>query len=388
MTRTQSISVIGGGLAGLTAAIACAEGGARVTLYEAHRTLGGRARSTSGPYIANDGTHAVYADGEPFRWLAARDLVQPFARPSLRQLAAMRFRHQGRLAALPPAPLARFVLRRSRTAPVAEDFRSWGTRELGAETMRAVCGLAGVLTYEADPGRLSAAFVWERVTRAFAPKYPAARYPLGGWGAMVARMAGLARELGVAIETGTRVDRLPESPVIVATSLDAARRLLDEPALRWESGRAVLLDLAVRSRGKDPFLVSDLDEGGFAEAYSMPDPSAAPAGETLYQLELPSGGEEDRRRATARIERLADTAIPGWRDRMTWRRDQTAQGRTGALDLPGRTWRDRPAIDRGDGVFLAGDMVAAPGLLAEVSINSARAAARAALAAARITAAA
>ena len=43
------------------------------------------------------------------------------------------------------------------------------------------------------------------------------------------------------------------------------------------------------------------------------------------------------------------------------------EARTGPLDYPGTSWRDRPAIDRGDGVFLAGDMVAAPGLLSEVS---------------------
>ncbi|WP_347814060.1 hypothetical protein [Actinomadura sp. 7K507] len=50
------------------------------------------------------------------------------------------------------------------------------------------------------------------------------------------------------------------------------------------------------------------------------------------------------------------------------------------LDLPGRTWCDRPAIDQGDGRFLAGDMVAAPGILAEVSINSALTAASKAIA--------
>jgi monoamine oxidase len=38
-----TVTVLGGGLAGLTAAIACAEGGARVSLHEAHNTLGGRA---------------------------------------------------------------------------------------------------------------------------------------------------------------------------------------------------------------------------------------------------------------------------------------------------------------------------------------------------------
>jgi hypothetical protein len=56
------------------------------------------------------------------------------------------------------------------------------------------------------------------------------------------------------------------------------------------------------------------------------------------------------------------------------------ESRSGALDLPGTTWRDRPAIERGEGVFLAGDMVAAPGLLSDVSFASAIEAARGAMA--------
>ncbi|NDZ83659.1 FAD-dependent oxidoreductase, partial [Streptomyces sp. SID10853] len=50
-----------------------------------------------------------------------------------------------------------------------------------------------------------------------------------------------------------------------------------------------------------------------------------------------------------------------------------------AVDPPGTTWRDRPAVRRGDGVFLAGDRTAAPGMLAEVSFNSALEAATLAL---------
>jgi hypothetical protein len=56
-------------------------------------------------------------------------------------------------------------------------------------------------------------------------------------------------------------------------------------------------------------------------------------------------------------------------------------GRTAALDFPGQTWRDRPAVDRGDGVFLAGDMVAAPGCLSEIAWASGIEAGRLALAA-------
>ncbi|MFD8561980.1 FAD-dependent oxidoreductase [Streptosporangium canum] len=381
---TQEITIVGGGLAGLTAAIACAEGGARVTVHEAHRTLGGRARSTAAPYIANDGTHVFYSDGAPWRWMAARGLVQPFRRPTPGMLARFRFRHGDRLTARPPwALLSAIVARRRLRAPVDEDFRTWGIRHFGEEGTRAAAGLVGVITYDADPGRLSAAFVWERLLRATAPRYPAPRYVVGGWQRVVDRMAAHARGLGVRIETGARVDRLPEdTPVIVATSLEAARTLLGDESLRWESGRAVLLDLGLTRRPGDLFVVYDLDEGGFLEQYTLPDASLAPAGHALFQLEMPSRPGEAKAGAIARAERLADLGLPGWRSRTTWRREVTAGGRTGALDLPGLSWRDRPAIDRGHGVWLAGDAVAAPGLLSEVSTHSALAAARSALQAA------
>jgi hypothetical protein len=73
----------------------------------------------------------------------------------------------------------------------------------------------------------------------------------------------------------------------------------------------------------------------------------------------------------AAAEALLELGVPGWRGRTAWRRDAVARGRTGAVDLPGTTWRDRPAVRQGDGVFLAGDQVAAPGLLSEVSFTSA-----------------
>lgn len=44
---TQRVSIIGGGWAGLSAAVAACEAGHQVTLYEASHTLGGRARSVS-----------------------------------------------------------------------------------------------------------------------------------------------------------------------------------------------------------------------------------------------------------------------------------------------------------------------------------------------------
>lgn len=63
--------------------------------------------------------------------------------------------------------------------------------------------------------------------------------------------------------------------------------------------------------------------------------------------------------------------VPGWRQPHRVAQDGTAHYGTGVLDLPGQTWQDRPGVDQGDGVFLAGDEVAAPEMLAEVSFASA-----------------
>ena len=380
----QKITVVGAGLAGLTAAIAAAEGGAEVVLREAHRDLGGRARATAGPYIAHEGPHAFYCDGPHWSWLADRDLLGPVARVSLREVRTARLRRHGRLRALPPAELTRMLVHRRLRAPVDESFHEWAGARFGASAARAAANAMGVATYDHDPGRLSAAFVWNLLLRVSAPRPLAVRFVLGGWPRLVERMRHRAEQLGVEIRPGSRVTALPEPPVIVATQLEAAGTLLGDPTLSWESGRCLLLDLGLRSRPGDPFGILDLDEAGYVQRTSGPDPSVAPAGHSLLQATMPLQPGEARVDAMVRLERLLDLGYPGWRERVEWRREAVASGRSGALDLPGRSWRDRPAVERGGGVFLAGDLVAAPGIRAEVSINSGVLAAAAALRAAGV----
>ncbi|MFF8384839.1 phytoene desaturase family protein [Streptomyces kanasensis] len=377
----RHVTVVGAGLAGLTAAITAAEGGARVTLYEAHRTPGGRARTAEHQYRTNEGPHALYCRGPHWSWLAARGLLGPMASLPAREGARFRFHRDGALRRTPPLGLLRLARRSPERAPVDVDFATWAGAEVGPAAARAAAHYSGVALFHHDPGSLSARFVQERLHRSAALP-PEARYPRGGWGRVVERMAVRARELGVRLETGVRVDTLPgtaDGPVVVATSLAAARRLLDDPSLTWESGRTALLDLALRTREGDPFVVSDLDAPGWLERFTAQDPTLAPAGRQLLQGQFPVGPGESRDRGLARAERLLDLGFPGWRDRTVWRRDALATGRTGAVDRPGTTWRDRPAIDRGDGVFLVGDAVAAPGVLAEVAFTSGREAALLAL---------
>ncbi|MFH8346879.1 FAD-dependent oxidoreductase [Streptomyces sp. NPDC018045] len=367
--RRPHITVIGGGFAGLTAAISSAEGGATVTLHEAHRALGGRARTADRPYRTNEGPHALYNGGPHWTWLKQRGLLKPLAPLPLLPATRIRFHRNGVLRRIPPAGLLK--LRGRRRAPVDQDFFTWAASQVGEAAARAAAHYIGVATFHHDPGSLSAAFVQERLRRATALP-PEARYIRGGWGELITRMADQARVLGVRVETGARVDALPEDgPVIVATQLESARALLKDDRLRWESARTALLDVALRSRHGDLFAVSGLDFPGWVERFTTADRSLAPYGEELLQCQAGIGPGENRADGIARAERLLDAGFPRWRERATWRRDALALGRTGAVDLPGTTWRDRPSVDRGDGVYLAGDQVAAPGVLSEVSFSSA-----------------
>lgn len=367
----QSITVVGGGFAGLTAAISAAESGARVTLHESHHTLGGRARTAESPYRTNDGPHALYRGGPHWTWLKRRGLLGPIASVPPLEGARFRFRRGGALRRTPPLGMLRIARRPAADAPVDADFLSWATTVAGPGAARAAAHFSGVALFHHDPGSLSARFVQERLRRATSLP-PEAHYPRGGWGTLIDRMAARAWDLGVRIETTSRVDALPEGhgPVVVATSLDSARVLLRDDSLRWTSGRTTLLDLALRTRRGDAFVVSDLDAPGWVERFTAQDRSLAPAGRSLLQCQLPIGPDGSKADGVAHAEALLDLGFPGWRERTEWRRASVATGRTGAVDLPGTTWRDRPAIDRGDGVYLAGDQVAAPGLLSEVAFNS------------------
>ena len=364
------ISIIGGGIAGLVAAITVVEQGGNAVLFEASPRLGGRARTDDAPYRTNLGPHAFYI-GAFSDWLTSQKICPQLEPP---KRSAFKLARKNRIQLLPLAMLP--ALRSlKREAPIDLDYRTWAHQQMSRRGAEAAISFASLPTFHGDPGSLSAAFVHERLQRSFAN--PSVGYVIGGFNAIIDSLAAHARAQGVRIETGEKCTRLPEGPVIVATDLRAARRLLDDPTIDWPSPRTAMFDIAIASATeskKDCTAVLDLDRGVYISDYSAYDPSLAPAGQHLYQCCAGLREGEELASGLDRIRAVLDLAIPDWQSRMQWKRQGLSEG-AGAADPPGTSWRDRPTIDRGHDRWLVGDRVAAPGILSEISFASARQAA-------------
>jgi phytoene dehydrogenase-like protein len=361
----DKITVVGGGIGGLVAAIVCAQHDRQVVLHEATGKLGGRARSSEGPHVANYGPHALYGNGQFYAWLRREKLLPKVAMPIA---PTMRARLDGRITRL-PQPLISAALRLRGDAPVDLDYRTWAEQHASEPVVQAAIGFVSLPTFHHDPGELSAAFCHERFRRLILGGHRV-RYVIGGWSVLVDALAQRARDLGVHIQTESSVSELPRPPVILALPLKAAGRLLGQE-LQTQGARTVLLDVAIRAKRRSPRIVFDLTERIYLTRTTGPDPSLAPAGEDLIQTSTGLRPGETLAQATARIEAAMDDGFPGWREGETWRRRSLAENSSGAVDPPGSTWRDRPPIKQDDGVYLVGDMVAAPGLLSEVAQHSA-----------------
>jgi phytoene dehydrogenase-like protein len=362
------LTVVGAGVTGLTAAIEAAERGLRVVVAEAHSRPGGRARSLPGPFRANIGPHAIYVDGPWWAWLESRRLTPPIVEAPRH---ASLVRAGGQLGPW-PAELSAAIAALPTEAPADDPFRLWLLRYLSKSSAEAIVGLMFIATFDHDPGRLSAAFARECLRRALSG---GARYVAGGWSTLVGLLADRAVTLGVQIRTRARAAAPPTGRTILATSLATARQLTGDRSLTWPSASVATFDLGLRAdAGIVPgwFRVMDLDDRIYAARYSAADHTLAPPGHELLQIAAACSPRERKADAERRVHRLLDQSWPGWRAAVRWQRSCLRTNCTGAIDLPGTTWRDRPAISRSSTLAVATDQSAAPGLLAEAGIAAAQ----------------
>ena len=414
------VAVVGGGMAGLTAACYLARAGTDVTVFEKAPEPGGRAatREREG-FLFNRGGHALYTGGAASGVLA--ELGVSYGHGTPKDTFVLR---GGKISAFPEDPigllrldflggadklaLLRFLVKLARAKPdslTRTSVQEWLDLEVRRPRLRQLMtAVARTFVYSTALDIVSAQMFVEKFQRTL--KHPV-HYVDGGWQVLVeglrdaaesagARMVGDAQVEGVEVSDGrARGVRLRggglvrASAVVVATGARDAGRLGDrggDPALRRVANRLIpapiaCLDVALESLPvPERPVVQDLDGPRFASAQSVYSRLAPEGGALVISFKQldprdPGDPHEDERD----LEDMLDAAQPGWRDVLLRRQFLPRIEAVGALPLAAEGgFAGRPGAEVPDlsGLYLAGDWVGPEGFLVDASMASARKAAR------------
>lgn len=264
----------------------------------------------------------------------------------------------------------------------------WLQQALRSEKARdAAAALVRVTTFVADQESLSADVA---ATQLRIGLFPGVRYLEGGWQSLVNALVAKAEEAGVTLRTRAAVRLLhqegggwtvafdeetlhADALVVAAGGPDAVAKLLGEkaPAAPGPAAELSVLDLGLRSlpRRSRRFALG-VDAPTYLSRHSPPDHRGG------VLLSLASYAREPR----AALEEMADTVQPGWRERLIFDRFLPRMAAVSAIASPqSGGLAGRPSVDRGEGLYLAGDWVGSEGWLSDAAIASGAAAAAAAL---------
>ncbi len=418
VTRTD-VAVVGGGLAGLTAACYLARAGVAVTVFEKAPALGGRAATQDYEgYRFNRGVHALYTGGPASAILQELGIAYTYGRPgpvlaldrgqwdllpaSLSTLLRSGLLGMGDKVAL--VRLLATVPRLEARAYARVTVQEWLEQAIAREPVRRViAAVARTLAYSAALDLVSAELFLDRLQRSL--RHPV-HYVDGGWQSLVDALRQAAEAAGARTVTGARVEgvehaggqvtgvRLREgdlvraSAVIVATTPTEALQLVDGgayPALRTivdalVPARVACLDVALcHLPNARHTVVQVVDRPLFLStqsAYAQVAPTGAALVSTFKQLDprQPSDADADERD----LEGLLDAAQPGWGDVLVKRVYLPRIEAVGTLvtaasdGFAGRPGVPVPGLAN---LYLAGDWVGPEGFLADASLASARQAA-------------
>ena len=374
----------------MVAAGRLAEGGVATTLLEASSNLGGRAASeTREGFVLNQGPHALYVGGPAMRELRAMGIELSWWNPTSVNSVLLRD-GKPRRAVGGSFALMRWLagVARSRPEELSGISVSEWLRQTCPESARPGAGaLVRVATFVADHDAFSADAAAMQIKLAL---FPSVRYLRGGWQSLVDALAARAEREGATLRTRAAArllhregggwtvaldeETLHADILVLATGepADAAKLLGDNsPAAPGPAAELSVLDLGLKSlpRRTRRFALG-VDEPTYLSRHSPPRHRDG------VLLSLASYARQPR----AALETLADTVQPGWRERVTMQRFLPRMAAVSAISSPiNGGLAGRPQIDRGDGLYLAGDWVGPEGWLVDAAISSGAAAAAAAL---------
>lgn len=381
-------TILGGGLAGLAAAVSLASRGARAVVLEQSTQLGGRARTTGiNGFRMNLGPHAVFRNGYLHRMLMKWGISLGGSRPTVG--AQSYFVLEGRKHPMFRGPASILLSNmlsprekvdalqalhklRSAQPPDHISLRQWINQEVHGEKSRLIIeALARVSTYCADAARTQAGAALRQIQAGMSD---GVLYLDGGWQTMVEALEQKAISLGVHIERGVRVSEAPQGAILAVgprevQSLTGARL----PALR--PLRMACLDLGLAELPSDAaHFALGLDRPYYFSVHSQWARLARSPRAVVHVAKYLS--EESAVATRAELEGFADLLMPGWRDRVVVDRflpEMTVSHMGPWVDMR------RPAVDEVPGVLVAGDWAGGSGeMLSDAAVASAVEAATAA----------
>ena len=376
----QDYIVVGGGIAGLSAAIALAQKKHRVCIYERSSMLGGRAiTQLREGFAMNFGPHALYLDATADRTFRQWGIRFSGTRPNFSNLAY--FVRNGQrlpfLETLAKEGISKLIMStdvdRSRGC-----FDDWLLEnclsEHAAQLMRSMVRLT---TYCAEPKCIAADAAIRQMQLAFSKPV---LYLNGGWGTLVSGLMEKAVSLGIQLETTASVKQIEGCTVtladgrcvsgagiIIAVSRDAIGQLTTSRLPASRSARMAVLDLGLRRTPEtSPWFALGADSPFYFSVHSTW-ASLAPPGAALVHVAKYLHSQDSATRDE--LEQFADSVIPGWRAESQIARflpNMVANG--GIPTLAGRPDVDALKMER---VAICGDWVGPEAMLADASVGSA-----------------
>lgn len=408
---SSTVNIVGGGIAGLIAAVRLARAGAQVSIFESAGAMGGRARTRQADgFFLNQGPHALYEGGAFHRQLT--DLGIPFSgrRTNAPEPRAL---WKGRMHALPRGAgsllttalfdagekLTYMRVMKGITAGAtgAGTFGAWlDSQKLTPRLRASVEALARVTSYTHAPDMVSVAAMLDQIRLGLA----GVMYVDGGWASLVDGLMGAAQAHGAMLNSGAGVERVMvegrRSRVILADGVERAADAtilavgpneaaamapavasLNVEAAEAKAIRANCVDLALSCWPKEARqFVLGIDQSFYLSLHSEAAKLAPEGGAVVHLARYLGPGEAPQKDAISELEDLADKAIPGWRALEVKRQELRGMVVSNAVV---RADRARPGVELADapGLFIAGDWVGDEGMISDTSAASAAKAAEA-----------
>jgi phytoene dehydrogenase-like protein len=400
-----NVSIVGGGIAGLIAAIDLARAGAKVVLFESAAELGGRARTKNAAgFFLNQGPHALYIVGAFKRELDRLGIPYAGQRAGLHEPQGL---YEGKLHRLPTS-LSSLVFTglfsieeklsyaNAQKAIIdgatgKESFAIWlDGQDLSPVVRKAIEAIARVTTYANAPSHAYAAAMLDQIRRGL----QGVMYIDGGWASIVTGLETAARNAGVEIYVGAAVERVtvegrrsrvaladgsehtadatllsvgPNEAARMAPAIGSLARYAQEAI----PVRANTLDLALEKLPENAKAFAlGIDQPLYFSVHTQAAKLAPEGGAVVHVARYLSVDETPRADAISELEAVADLAMPGWRKLEKKRQELRGMVVANALvqvDAP----RPGVALDDAPGLFIAGDWVGEEGMISDASAASA-----------------